>query len=336
MNESTSVPMATPITAHPSAPIPVHGAAVGDCVRVTLGETGLDIFPLILGGAEFGWHVDSAAAHAILDAYVLRGGNALFTSDGFSAGRSEHIIGQWMASRANRDRMIVAVRVGSHPDHRGLGPINLIRSVEASLTRLGTDRIDLLYLDASTDDVTALEDTLATCEWLVESGKVRAIGGFGFTAAQLIEARILSAAGYPRVTVIDTPYNLLRRRDFEGDLRLVAGAQSIAVTASQPLEHGFLAGVHRSRDRLGPNVRGTQIASSLNRRGTRTLRVLDRIGAELSVPPAAVALAWILAQRGVSAPILNVYATTHVEQAMQAVGVKLSRAHLSEIAKVTE
>ncbi len=321
---------------HPSAPIPVQGPAVGQGVRVALGDTGLQVFPLFLGGSEFGWHVDPGAAHAILDAYAEHGGNGLNTSDGYSAGRSEHIIGQWLRSRGTRDDVVLGVRVGTHPDHPGLGSINLIRSVEASLTRLQTDRIDLLYLDVTSDSATALEDTLATAEWLVEAGKVRALGAFGHTAAQLVEARIMASAGYPRLTVLDVPYNILRRQEFDGDLRLVAGAQSIAVTPSQALEHGYLAGVHRDRALMGPSVRGVQLAAAMNRRGARTLRALDRIGAELSVPPAAVAIAWLLAQRIIAAPIVNVYAVSHVEQMMQGVGVRLSRAHLAEIARASE
>lgn len=321
---------------HPSGPLPVHGAPVGRAVRVPLGETGASVFPLILGGAEFGWHVDLAAAHAILDRYTDRGGNAIHTSDSYAAGRSEHVIGKWMAARRNRDDIVLSVRVGRGADNPGLGSINLVRAVEASLTRLGTDRIDVLSLEASADRSAILEDTLATAEWLVESGKVRAIGAAGYRAAQLVEARILSAAGYPRFTVLDVPYNVLRREEFDGDLRLVAGAQGIAVTPSQALEHGYLSGLHRARDRVGGSVRGRQLAASMNRRGARTLRALDRIAAELAVPPAAVAIAWLLAQRIVVAPIVNAYAIAHVDELVQGVGVHLSRAHLAEIARATD
>ena len=321
---------------HPSAPIPVQGPAVGDAVRAPLGETGLQVFPLIVGGAEFGWHVDISAAHGILDAYLERGGNALNTSDSYSSGRSEHIIGEWMARRAARDSIVLGVRVGAHPDHSGLGSVNLIRSVEASLMRLKTDHIDVLYLDATAGTPAALEDTLATAEWLVDSGKVRALGAAGQTAAQLVEARILSSAGYPRVTVLDVPYNVLERDEFDGDTRLVAGAQGIAVTPSRALAHGYLAGAHRSRTQLGASVRGTQLAAVMNRRGTRTLRALDRIGEELAIATGAVAIAWLLAQRTVVAPIVNVYAVRHVEELMQGVGAKLSRSQLAEIEKAAQ
>ncbi|MBU4464852.1 MAG: aldo/keto reductase [Actinobacteria bacterium] len=336
LGASASPGVGAPIPpAHPSAPIPVQGRSVGSNVRVPLGETGFDVFPLMLGGAEFGWNVDLESSHEILDTYLDLGGNALHTSDSFAAGRSEHIIGQWMHSRGRRDDVVVGVRIGGHPDHPGLGPVNLVRAVEASLSRLRTDRIDVLYLDASTGPG-ALEDTLATAEWLVEAGKVRALGAFRFTAEQLVEARILSSAGYPRIAVLDVPYNVLRRQEFDGDLRLVAGAQSMAVTPSHPLEHGFLAGRHRARGGMPVSVRGAQLAGSLNRRGSRTLRALDIVGAELDVPDAAVAVAWLLAQKIVTAPIVNAFAPQHIEEMVQGVGVRLSRGQLADIARASE
>jgi aryl-alcohol dehydrogenase-like predicted oxidoreductase len=321
---------------HPSAPIPVQGPSVGSNVRVPLGESGFSVFPLILGGAEFGWNVDLESSHDILDAYADLGGNAVHTSDSYAGGRSEHIIGQWLHSRGLRDDIVLAVRVGGHADNPGLGSVNLVRSVEASLTRLRTDRIDVLSLDATTDSATALEDTLATAEWLVETGKVGAIGAIGYTAAQLVEARIFSSAGFPRITVLDVPFNVLRRHEFDSDLRLVAGAQGMAVTPSHALEHGFLAGRQRTRVRGALSVRGAQLAANFNRRGSRTLRALDAVGAELGVPDAAVAVAWLLAQRLVTAPIVNAYAPAHVEELVQGVGVRLSRAQLADIARASE
>lgn len=325
----------SPVTVHPSAPIPVQGAPVGASVRTRLGETDLDVFPLMLGGAEFGWNVDLEASHAILDAYAQRGGNVVHTADSFTGGRSEHIIGEWLRTRGVRDEVVLAVRVGGHPDNPGTDPVNLVRAVEASLTRLGTDRIDVLYLDA-TCGAQVMEDTLATAEWIVESGKARSIGAYGFSAEQLVEARILAAAGYPRFTVIDVPYNVLRRADFDDDLRLVVGAQQIAVTPSHALAHGFLSGQHRTRSDVSRSVRGSQLAGSMNRRGTRTLRALDAVGAELGVPPAAVAVAWLLAQRTIVAPIVNAYAPGHVDELVQGVGVRLSRAQLADIARAAD
>ncbi len=128
------------------------------------------------------------------------------------------------------------------------------------MTRLQTDRIDVLNLDATAEAQTPLEDTLATAEWLIEQGKVRALGSVGHTPAQLVEARILSSSGYPRFSALSVPFNVLRQGAFDQDLRLVAGAQGIAVTPSQPLEHGYLSGMHRTRSQVAASVRGSQLA----------------------------------------------------------------------------
>lgn len=318
---------------HPSAPIPVVGPGVGESIRVPLGESGVDAFPLVLGAAEFGWNVDLETSHAILDRYLEYGGNVVHTADGFSGGRSEHIIGQWLRSRGVRDRTVVCVRIGAHADNPGLGSVNLVRAVESSLTRLDLDRIDVLYLDATLDQTTNLEDTLATVEWLREAGKIGAVGAFRFAPERLVEARILASAGYPRIEVLDEPYNLVRRDAFEGDLRLVAGAQSLAVTPSHALEHGFLSGRHRSKAHMSRGVRGEQLRGHLNRRGIRILRALDQVAAEVGAPVAAVSIAWLLAQRTITAPIVNSFAIDQVDELMQGAGVALSRAQVVELTR---
>ncbi|GAA3665460.1 aldo/keto reductase [Microbacterium marinilacus] len=335
MDETIAETQAAP-AAHPSAPIPVQGPAVGALVRAPLGDTGLQVFPLMLGGAEFGWTVDQDGADALLDRFAAYGGNAVHTADSFSAGRSEYIIGRWLRARGVRDDMVLAVRVGDHPDNPGLGSVNLVRAVEASLTRLGTDRIDVLYLDATAEPAGVIEDTLATAEWLIEAGKVRHVGSYGLGAEQLVEARILASAGYPRIAAVDVPYNVLRREAFAGDLRLVAGAQSLAVTPSHALEHGFLSGRHRSRQDVAASTRGQQLAGSLNKRGLRVLKAMDAIAAELAAPHAAVAVAWLLAQRGVVAPIVNVDSAAQLDELVQGVGVRLTRAHLSELSRAAD
>ena len=318
---------------HPSAPIPVVGPGVGESIRISLGESGIQIFPLMLGAAEFGWNVDLETSHAILDRYVEFGGNAIHTADGFSGGRSEHIIGQWLRSRGLRDRTVLSVRIGSHADNPGLGSTNLVRAVEASLTRLGIERIDVIYLDATLDRDTNLEDTLATVEWLRDAGKVGTVGAFGLAPERLVEARILASAGYPRIEALDEPYNLVRREAFEGDLRLVAGAQSLAVTPSHALEHGFLSGRHRSKAHMSRGVRGEQLRGHLNRRGIRILRALDQVADEVEAPVAAVSIAWLLAQRSIVAPIVNTFATDHVDELMQGAGIALSRTQVAELTR---
>ncbi|WP_052226918.1 aldo/keto reductase [Microbacterium mangrovi] len=321
---------------HPSAPIPVQGPAVGTGIRVPLGETGFDVFPLILGGRAFGASVGQHRADATLDAYVGRGGNAVYTADRWGAGRSEQIIGQWLSTRGLRDDIVLAVRVGGHPDNPGLGPVNLVRAVEASLTRLGTDRIDVLYLDG-TGEPAALDDTLATAEWLVGAGKARALAAYGFTAEQLVEARIFASAGYPRFTVLDAPYSVVRRGDFDGDLRLVAGAQGIAVTPSHAVERSLLAADAPSAARIMARaVRPSQWGQSLQRRAARLRKALISVGASLGVSETAVAVAWLLAQRLIVAPIVDATGPQQIEDVVQGVGVHLSRAQLTEIARAAE
>lgn len=326
-----TAPPPSRLSQHPSAPIPVVGPGVGASIRVPLGESGIPVFPLMLGTGEFGWNVDQAVAGAILDRFVEFGGNAVHTADGFSGGRSEYFVGTWLRRRGNRDRVVIGARVGAHADNVGLGSVSLVRAVEASLTRLGTDYIDVLYLDASLDDGSALEDALATVEWLRDAGKIRAVGAYRFSPERVVEARILAAAGYPRIEVIDEPYNLLRRLPFEGDLRLVARAQNLAVTPSHALEHGFLSGRHRSKSDAGQSVRGEQLREHINRRGIRILRALDSIATGLGAPVAAVAVAWLLAQHQVVAPIVNAFATSHVDELVQGAGIALTRSQLSEL-----
>lgn len=323
------------VHAHPSAPIPVTGPGLGEQLRVPIGDSGQDTFPLMLGGAEFGWNIDVGSSQSILDRFVEFGGNAVHTADGYSGGRSEHIIGQWLRSRGLRDRVIVGVRIGSHADNPGLGAVNLVRAVEASLTRLGVDRIDVMYLDASADESTNLEDTLATADWLRESGKIATVGAFGLTPEQLVEARILAAAGYPRIEVIDEPYNLVRRQPYEGDLRLVAAAQGVALTPSHALEHGFLSGQHRNK-RTPSGVRGEQLRALVNRRGIKILRALDAVASDLHAPIAAISVAWLLAQRTVVAPIVNAFALSHVDELVQGAGISLTRTQVADLTRASD
>lgn len=332
----TDVTRARPVVdAHPSAPIPVVGPGVGEMLRVPLAEGRHAAFPLVLGAAEFGWNVDLESSHDILDRYAEFGGNAIHTADGYSGGRSEHIIGQWLRTRGLRDRMVVGVRMGTHADHPGLGAVNLVRAVEGSLTRLGVEQIDVMYLDATLDPSVNLEDTLATVEWLRESGKIATVGAFGLTPEQLVEARILASAGYPRIEVLDEPYNLVRRQPYEGDLRLVAGAQGLALTPSHALEHGFLSGLYRSKN-ASAGVRGEQLRALVNRRGIKILRALDTVSAEIGAPIAAISVAWLLAQRTVVAPIVNAFASGHVDELMQGAGIALSRTQLTELTRASD
>ncbi|SFN74849.1 aldo/keto reductase [Mycetocola miduiensis] len=317
---------------HPSSPIPVmgDGAGLGARIRRPLGETDLTVFPLALGTSTFGWTAQVDASAAILNRYFDFGGNFVDTADSYSAGRSEHIIGQWMARRKNRDSMVVATKIGNHPDNPGLGPVAMVRAVEASLERLQTDHIDLLYFHLD-DRTVPLEDTLGTAQWLIESGKVRYLGASNFSAERLVEARILSAAGYPRVEALETHYSLLHRQPFEGDLGLVSRGQRLGVMPYFALENGFLTGKYRSRSDLDGSARGARVARHLNRNGLRVLHALDGVAAEQDAPVASIALAWLLAKPGVVAPVVSASTADQVDALVRSTVIRLTRTQLLEL-----
>lgn len=296
-----------------------------------LGQTDFEVTPIALGGAEFGQILNPHEAFAVLDRYRNLGGNFLFTSDTYSAGTSESIIGAWLGSRGNREDLIVATRAGSHPDYPGLGSVNLVRSVEASLRRLGSDYIDLLYLDVNYDSRTSMEEILASSQWLIESGKTRAVALRGVSPDRLIEARILSAAGYPRVSVVEVPYNLVNRVEFAGDLRLVVSAQELSVTASHALEHGLL----RTVDGYPLRARPAAANKRVSRRNARVIRSLELVAARHEASLQAISLAWMLADRLVTVSVINVHSLKHLNEVMQAAQIRLSRSQLTELARAT-
>ncbi|MEZ5213887.1 MAG: aldo/keto reductase [Microbacterium sp.] len=196
--------------------------------------------PARLGGAEFGWHVDLDAAHRILDAYYERGGNALNTRR--VCGRlSEHIIGAWIvAPRGARRHRAACACVGTNPDHPGLGPVNLIRAVEASLMRLDTDRIDVLTSDATGDSAARLEDTLATAEWLIESARSARSVRLGLSASQLADGAHPRLGGLPAA---DGAFDAVQRAA-SGRVRRRPGRRRPASrwrpgSSQAPLAHGI-------------------------------------------------------------------------------------------------
>ncbi|GAB3617934.1 aldo/keto reductase [Okibacterium endophyticum] len=303
---------------------------LGNDLRRPVGHSGLSVFPLALGGSVFGWTADTETSEAVLNRYVDYGGNFIDTADSYSAGRSEHIIGSWMTKRKNRDAVVVATKVGRHPDNPGLGPVSMVRAVEASLERLQTDHIDLLYFHED-DPSVPLEDSLGTAQWLIETGKVRALGASNYTAARLVEARILSATGYPRIEALEMHYSLLHRHEYEGDLRMVVIGQGLAVMPYFALENGFLTGRYRSKADVRGATRGTRVARHLNRHGLRVLHAIDAVAAQQNAPQASVALAWLLAKSGVTAPVASASRPEHVDALITAVALQLTRGQMLEL-----
>ncbi|WP_244972459.1 aldo/keto reductase [Paramicrobacterium fandaimingii] len=299
-------------------------------VRRLIADTDLAVFPVAIGGSVFGWTASADDTEGILDRYAAAGGNFIDTADSYASGLSEVQIGRWLRRRGNRDDMVVATKIGRHADYRGLARTTVTAAVNASLERLGTDRIDLLYLHED-DPSTPLEETLGSVRDLIDAGKVRAVGASGLPVDRLIQARILAAAGYPRIVAFETEYSLANRTDFEGDRALVARGQDLAVMPYFALASGFLTGKYRSKADFTGTTRATRASAHFNRRGMRILRALDSVGAAHGVGPATIALAWLLTRKAVCAPVVSASEPNQVEALVAAPRIALSRSQLLEL-----
>jgi aryl-alcohol dehydrogenase-like predicted oxidoreductase len=300
--------------------------------RRTLGNSGLEIAPLIFGGNVFGWTVDEPGAFALLDAFLASGFNCVDTADSYSTwvpgnrgGESETIIGRWMKLRGNRASVVIATKVGSEIDREknGLSKPYILRAAEDSLRRLQTDYIDL-YQTHRDDPETPVEETLEAYALLVKEGKVRAIGASNLSPERLSASLEASdRRGYPRYQTMQPHYNLCERAAYEKDLEPLCRARKLAVIPYYPLASGFLTGKYRSEHDLSKSVRGAGVRKCFNQRGFRILAALDAVAARLRSTPAAVALAWLLARPGITAPIVSATSLRQWEELAQAPGIRL-------------
>lgn len=305
-----------------------------------LGRTGIDISPLVLGGNVFLWTADKATSFAILDRFADAGFEAIDTADSYSTwapgnrgGESEEVLGEWMKSRGRRDRTILITKVGSEmgPGKKGLAAAYMARAVEDSLRRLKTDYIDV-YLSHWPDPSVPYEETLGAYQTLLAAGKVRAIGASNLDAAQLRSSLDVAAEkGLPRYDVLQPEYNLYDRSGFEGALRDLTLAEDISVITYFSLARGFLAGKYRHEDHLGQSPRGSGVKSYLNERGMRILGALDAVSAGHGAQPAEVALAWLAAQPGVTAPIASATSVAQVDSLVRSTSMKLTAEDLAAL-----
>jgi aryl-alcohol dehydrogenase-like predicted oxidoreductase len=300
--------------------------------RHFLGNSGLEIAPLIFGGNVFGWTVDEPGAFSLLDAFQASGFNCVDTSDSYSTwvpgnrgGESETIIGKWMKLRGNRSKMVIATKVGSEmgPGMKGLSKLYILRAAEDSLRRLQTEYIDL-YQTHRDDPGTPVEETLEAYALLVKEGKVRAIGASNLTPARLSASLEASdRSGYPRYQSMQPHYNLCERSAFEKELEPLCRDQKLAVIPYYPLASGFLTGKYRSEHDLSKSVRGAGVRKYFNQRGFRILAALDAVAARQKATPASVALAWLLARPGITAPIVSATSPRQWEELAAAPGIRL-------------
>jgi aryl-alcohol dehydrogenase-like predicted oxidoreductase len=297
-----------------------------------LGRSDLKIAPLMLGTNVFGWTADEKTSFSILDAFVDAGFNAVDTADVYSrwspagAGASETVIGNWLAQGGRRDKIVLATKVGMEMGEgmKGLSAAYIETAVEASLKRLKTDHIDL-YQSHRDDADTPLAETAEAYGRLVKAGKVRVVGSSNFTAERLKSAvETAQALGAPRYQSEQPLYNLYDRAGFEGALQQLCIDEQIGVIPFYGLASGFLTGKYRSEDDLAKSPRGRGAKKYMDARGMRILTALDEVSAGHGATPAQVALAWVMAQPGLTAPIASATSVAQLQELMGAADLKLS------------
>lgn len=313
-----------------------------------LGRTGLKVSELCLGAMTFGRESTEAESIQMMNRFVEAGGNFIDTANVYTRGISEEIVGRWLRNR-NRDELVIATKarfpMGDGPNDLGLSRKHLLSTVESSLRRLQTDYIDL-YQVHCWDPGTPLEETLATLDSLVRSGKVRYIGASNYSGWQLQKAVDNSRhLGWERFASLQPLYNLLDR-SLEWELVQVCQNEGLGIIPWSPLRGGWLSGKYR-RGMEAP-VAGTRIekaeqegwSESWSAYNTeRTWRVLDALFAvaeETGKQPAQVALRWLLQRPGVTAPIIGVRTLTHLESNLGAAGWQLSPDQMATLTEVSE
>jgi aryl-alcohol dehydrogenase-like predicted oxidoreductase len=297
-----------------------------------LGRSDIHTAPLVVGGNVFGWTLGETESMRLLDEFVEAGVNFIDTADvysrfvpGHTGGESETLIGKWMHERGNRDRVILATKVGlpMGPAQEGLSKRYIFIAIEESLRRLQTDYIDL-YQSHRDDPGTPLEETLQAYAELIRQGKVRAIGASNYQGARLKEALDLAdRAGLPRYASLQPLYNLYDRADYEQDLEPICEQRELGVIPYFSLASGFLTGKYRSRQDLEGTARAGLVGRYMTSRGERILRTLDEVAASHHSAPAAVALAWLIARPSVTAPIASATNTAQLKALIEGVELKL-------------
>jgi aryl-alcohol dehydrogenase-like predicted oxidoreductase len=306
-----------------------------------LGRSGLQVPPLCLGGNVFGWTATEAASFAVLDALLDAGLNFIDTADVYSVwvpghrgGESETVIGSWLQRRGHRDDIVIATKVGMpmSADRKGLSAAHITRSVEDSLRRLQTDRIDL-YFSHSDDPTVPLEETLGTYQKLIAAGKIRALGASNYTAGRLAQAIEVSRKNaLPRYEVLQPHYNLYARAEYESELEPLCLEEQIGVIPYFALASGFLTGKYRTAADAAKSARGkSAVEKFLNARGLKILAALDDVAQRRRSSPASVALAWLMARPGITAPIASATRVEQLNELVAATRLTLDKADIEQL-----
>jgi len=303
-----------------------------------IGNSSLDVFPLALGGNTFGWTSDEATSVQVLDAFVEGGGNFIDTADSYSAwvpgnsgGESEGIIGRWIAQRGNREQVVIGTKVSQHPEFKGLAAANVAAAADASLTRLGTDYIDLYY--AHFDDASVpLAETVGAFNDLLVAGKIRNIGVSNYTGARIAEwIEIASSNGWTLPVAVQPHYNLVHREPFESDIAPIAAKHNLGVVPYYSLASGFLTGKYRTKADLTQSPRGGSAEGYLSDEGLAVIARLDEIAAAHDSTVASVAIAWLASRPGVVAPIASARTVEQLPDLLASATVELTADELETL-----
>lgn len=312
--------------------------------RTTLGTTGFDIAPIVFGGNVLGWTTNEAESFRVLDAFIDHGFDTIDTADvysawadGHSGGESETVLGKWFAARPGmRDKVKLFTKVGSDmggPGEKGLSEAWITKAVEKSLARMQVETIDL-YFSHWPDPSVSHEETLGAYDALLEAGKIRAIGVSNYDAELLTAAlKASEEAGLPSYQVVQPEYNLFDRSGFEGPLQDLCIEKNIGVVTYFSLAAGFLTGKYRSASDLEGRKRAGMVEKYMTERGMRLLDALEEVASAHGAKPAEVSLAWLMAQKGVSAPIASATSVSQVESFAKAAALELS---CEDLARLTD
>jgi aryl-alcohol dehydrogenase-like predicted oxidoreductase len=305
-----------------------------------LGQSSLQVPPITFGCNVFGWTADEAMSFKLLDAWLDAGFNFLDTADVYSrwhpgngGGESETIIGKWMKSRGNRNKIVLATKLGIEmaPGKKGLSAAYMKTAVEDSLRRLQTDYIDL-YQSHRDDPDTAIEETLSSYAGLVKEGKIREIGASNFSADRLAESlKISSEKGLPRYQSIQPQYSLVERTEFEGPLEDLCLKEKVGVIGYYSLASGFLTGKYRSKADMEGRIRGARVEKYINDHGFGVIKALDEVAQAVNAKIGQVAVAWLIARPSVTAPIVS---ATNLEQLAELAGAAEVKLDAASIAKI--
>ncbi len=287
--------------------------------------------PIGLGTNTFGRTTDATASHLVLNAFTEAGGTLVDTADTYSDGAAESILGTWMRSQGNRDQMVVASKCGNHPDFDGLSAGSVVAAIEESLRRLGTDHIDV-YFAHYQDDQTPIEESAAAFDALVRAGKVRAIGLSNFTADAVREwMQVANTNGLVAPVALQPHYSLVQRRPFERELAPLVGEVALAVLPYRALGGGFLSGKYRTVEDTEGRPRGAGVRPLLTGHGFGLLDTIDAIADDHHVAAGAIALAWLLHQPSVTAPLASATSAAQLEDLVVAPKITLGPDELDRL-----